>query len=68
MHRTRDWRRFQRQRVLRKRRRYYTATGILGRMAKTPKPCSCIMCGNRRRHEGTTRQERRTADMERQNE
>lgn len=25
----------------------------------TPKPCSCLMCGNARKHDGMTMQERR---------
>lgn len=45
MHRTRDWRRFQRARMLHKRRRYFTAVpGQAYRMAKTPRPCSCLLC------------------------
>jgi len=30
----------------------------------TPKPCSCLMCGNARRHSGNTMQERRIAEYE----
>lgn len=32
---------------------------ILARTVNTPKPCSCFACGNRRKHEGETMQERR---------
>jgi len=32
---------------------------ILNRLYKTRKPCSCIVCGNRRRYYGRTMQERR---------
>lgn len=31
----------------------------LARAVNTPTPCSCLMCGNRREHEGQTMQERR---------
>jgi len=32
--------------------------GWIGRAAQTPKPCSCVMCGNPRKHLGeVTRQE-----------
>jgi len=30
----------------------------------TPKPCSCLMCGNRRKHSGDTMQERKIKDAE----
>lgn len=32
---------------------------ILSRAVNTPKPCSCFMCGNARKHAGATLQERR---------
>jgi len=30
----------------------------IGKLATTPAPCSCSMCGNRRKHEGPTAKER----------
>jgi hypothetical protein len=30
----------------------------IGRLYQTPTPCSCLMCGNRRKWEGITRQEK----------
>ena len=33
--------------------------GSLPRVVNTPKPCSCLLCGNARRHAGPTMQERR---------
>jgi len=71
--RTRGWRRAQRARVQRKRRGYWgrgrvspfalpVTPDFLGRVAKTPRPCSAWCCGNPRRHFGTpTMQERRAA-------
>jgi hypothetical protein len=38
----------------------------LGKRVTTPVPCSCWMCGNKRRHEGLTIQELR--DIERMRE
>jgi hypothetical protein len=38
----------------------------LGKRVTTPAPCSCWMCGNKRRHEGLTIQELR--DIERMRE
>lgn len=35
---------------------------LLGIAARTPKPCSCLICGNARHHAGATMQERRAAD------
>lgn len=35
-----------------------------GIVIKTPKPCSCLMCGNKRKHLGETRQERRASYKE----
>lgn len=32
---------------------------VLARAVNTPKPCSCLMCGNRRKHAHDTMQERR---------
>ena len=32
---------------------------LLGIAARTPKPCSCLICGNARQHAGATMQERR---------
>lgn len=34
----------------------------LAKAVNTPTPCSCLMCGNKRRHAGETMQERR-ADL-----
>lgn len=34
---------------------------FLGQAVNTPKPCSCLMCGNARKHSGVTMQERRAA-------
>ena len=36
----------------------------VGRRARTPQLCSCLGCGNARRHLGPTRQERRAGDAE----
>jgi hypothetical protein len=36
---------------------------IFSRFADTPKPCSCISCGNKRHLEGPTIQERRADDQ-----
>lgn len=32
---------------------------VLARAVNTPKPCSCLACGNERKHSGSTMQERR---------
>lgn len=32
---------------------------LLGIYRKTRKPCSCLMCGNARKYEGKTRQEKK---------
>jgi hypothetical protein len=37
---------------------------VLARAINTPTPCSCWMCGNERRANGRTMQERRAAEME----
>lgn len=37
---------------------------FVGRHAVTPHPCSCLMCGNRRRWAGPTRQELKHAGTE----
>lgn len=35
----------------------------IGRLLHTPKACSCLMCGNQRRIEGDTIQERKSEDI-----
>lgn len=56
--RTRAWRRQQADRIKRKRRGY--RGGHIGHYWDTPAMCSCVMCGNPRRHFGErTIQERR---------
>lgn len=42
-----------------KRHKSEFTTRQIGRLANTPKACSCWMCGNQRRIEGDTMQERR---------
>lgn len=37
----------------------YMSDRRIGMFAKTPKMCSCFMCGNQRKHNGPTMQERR---------
>ena len=32
----------------------------LGKVVKTPKPCSCLVCGNERKYSGKTMQERKS--------
>ena len=56
------YRRYQRERIKAKRRRIQV--GIIGwpeemliYLIDTPKPCSCLLCGNLRQYEGPTRQE-----------
>lgn len=55
---------------LKKKRRYHwgrdllTEPEVLAKAVNTPKPCSCMMCGNERRHSGDTMQERRIKDIE----
>lgn len=50
---------------LKNKRRYYWGRDLAGdkkarsQAARTPTPCSCFMCGNARRHDGDTLQERR---------
>lgn len=50
---------------LKRKRRFYWGRDLsrepeaLSKIVDTPKPCSCPMCGNIRRYEGDTRQERR---------
>jgi hypothetical protein len=44
-----------RERLIRKRRHYWNTAvehKTLGKLAKTPTPCSCWICGNPRRHSG----------------
>ncbi len=36
----------------------------VGRLARTPKPCSCFMCGNPRRYENERTRAERRADVE----
>ncbi|MCK5021240.1 MAG: hypothetical protein KAS32_29790 [Candidatus Peribacteraceae bacterium] len=36
---------------------------LVGIHARTPKTCSCGMCGNRRKHDGATRKERLFIEM-----
>jgi len=56
MARARDYRRYQyelRKERVRKRLRWWDLDPTpfrLGRYANTPKPCSCYMCGNPRKH------------------
>ena len=67
--RTRAFRRHHRARLMKKRRLYYVISadtpewvddpGRLSGLARTAKPCSCWMCGNWRKAEGPTMQERR---------
>lgn len=62
-------RRHQSERIKAKRKVYHTGprpgqdsrdqARRLGMVAHTAKPCSCWMCGNARRHNGPTIQERR---------
>lgn len=52
---TQSQRRHHRERLMRKRRHYWNTAvehKTLGKLAKTPTPCSCWMCGNPRRHSG----------------
>lgn len=49
-------------------RRFYWGRDLMnatkiqqGIVINTPKPCSCLMCGNKRRHSGETRQEKRAS-------
>ena len=37
---------------------------LVGRYTHTPKPCSCWGCGNQRRADGPTRQERKQPQQE----
>lgn len=52
---------------LKQRRRYHWGRDLsddsrrLGIAVRTPKPCSCFMCGNARRYAGDTCQEMRAA-------
>jgi hypothetical protein len=62
----RNLRRHHARRLKRKRRRYWGRSLVsqrdAGIVAKTPKPCSCWMCGNPRRYSGEpTLQERKSA-------
>ena len=65
MHRTRAWRRHHIERLKRKRRTYWGGRASddarsLRRVTRTPRPCSCLFCGNPRRWWGErTAQERR---------
>jgi hypothetical protein len=57
-------RRHHRARLKRTRRRYWgrdlaQEPKMLARVVNTKNPCSCLMCGNARRHAGDTMQERR---------
>jgi hypothetical protein len=38
----------------------------LAMAVNTPKPCSCLMCGNCRKHSGNTMQERRADELEKE--
>lgn len=75
MQRTRAWRRAQRERIKQKRSRQIATWGFhnramydpvfLGIMVKTPCRCSCVSCGNPRRHYGeVTRQEKINRERE----
>lgn len=63
--RDRAFRRHQRSRLRQRRSEYWGGAASfsarnLGQIAETPHPCSCEMgCGNRRKHEGPTLQERK---------
>ena len=52
------------ERLKRKRSHYHghyqgmTDPKSIGFVCTTPAPCSCLLCGNRRRYEGETRQEK----------
>jgi len=64
--RGRAWIRHQAQRLKRKRSGYcgIPASGsarVRGIRARTPKRCSCWMCGHLRKHHGLTLQERKAA-------
>lgn len=59
----RSLRRHHRDRIKARRRNYWgrdlrKEPANLGKVSITPHPCSCLMCGNARRHSGATRQER----------
>jgi len=63
MQRTRSFRRHHLERLKKKRSKYHggwagSSDRTLGLILTTPKPCSCYMCGNPRKHFGErTRQE-----------
>jgi len=52
--RTRAWRRWQRERIRRRRRHYFVVQAALesgnerwlGMTSETPRPCSCLVCRN----------------------
>jgi len=56
--RKRDFRRAQADRVKAKRQKYYTLQSK-PYLFENPCVCSCELCGNRRKHEGETIQERK---------
>ena len=63
MKRQAAWRRAQADRIRRRRLEYWS--GQIGHHWETPRPCSCPMCGNPRRHFGElTVQERRAIEAE----
>lgn len=56
----------QRERLMAKRRHHWgrdlaNEPKFLAQAVNTPKPCSCLMCGNARKYAGATMQERRSA-------
>ena len=54
------------QRVHNKRKKYFAAEGRsprhLGVILETPATCSCMMCGNPRKHAGGSLQEKRSEE------
>ena len=65
---SRAQRRHHRERLKNKRRYHWgrdlmAEPEVLARTVNTPKPCSCLLCGNRRKHAGGTLQERRIFNL-----
>lgn len=59
-----QFKRHHRKRLMRNRRFHFGRdlsghSAVLGSVVNTPKPCSCLFCGNGRKHLGKTLQERR---------
>lgn len=62
-------RRHHRQRLKNKRRYYWgrdmkNEPKYLAQVVNTPHPCSCLFCGNERKHSGKTMQERKADELE----